>query len=86
MRNIACARGKSRGRSLRDSSRSHLQSQYRHSHLPNNELIAAVEYAAVTAVAANVYPNVPLEITASVEEIIAEMLTHNHCNSHNHCH
>jgi hypothetical protein len=37
---------------------SQLESQYRHSHLPNNGPAAAVAYAAVTAVAANIDPAV----------------------------
>ena len=60
--------------------------QYRHSYSPNNGSSAAVEYAAVTAVAANVDPAVPLELIASVEKQIAEILTYSHCNSHNHSH
>ena len=56
----------SRGQSPRDfpmaqaifHSISQLESQYRHSHLPNNGPAAAVAYAAVTAVAANIDPAV----------------------------
>ena len=50
---------------------SRLESQYRHSHLPNNGSTATAAYAAVTTVD----PAVPLELIASVEEIIAAMLT-----------
>ena len=65
--NIASARLKFRGQSPRDFPRaqaifpsiSRLESQYRHSHLPNNGSTAAVAYAAVTAVAANVVTTVP---------------------------
>ena len=42
---------------------------HRHSHLPNNGSTAAVAYAAVTAVAANVDAGVPVEWDASVEEV-----------------
>ena len=69
---------KSRGRSPRVFLRaqaifhsiSRLKSQYRHSHLPNNGSAAAVAYAAVTAVAANVDAAVAVELDASVEEAI----------------
>ena len=54
------------------ASTSRLKSQYIHSHLPNNESITAVEYAAVTIVATNVD-------SASVEEIIAKMLKYGQC-------
>ena len=59
-----------------------LQSQYRHSHSPNNGSAAAVAKAAVTAVAANVDPAVAGEIIASVEDILASMLTHTCIHSH----
>ena len=65
---------------------SRLESQYRHSHLPNNGSTAAVAYAAVTAVTANIDAAVPLELIASLEEIIAAMLVHSHCNSQSHSH
>ena len=38
-----------------------LESQYRHSHLPNNGSTTAVAYAAVTEVAENIDAAVPLE-------------------------
>ena len=39
---------------------SRLESQHRHSHSPNNESTAAVAYAAVAAVTANIDAAVPL--------------------------
>ena len=44
---------------------SRLESKYRHSHLPNNGSTAAVAYAAVTAVTANIDADLPLELIAS---------------------
>ena len=61
---------------------SQLESQYRHSHLPNNGSTAVLAYAAVHAVAANIDAAVPLELIVSLKEIIAALLTHSHCNSH----
>ena len=40
----------------------------------------------VTAVTANIDSAVPLEIIASLEDIIAAMMTHSHSNSHSHSH
>ena len=52
--------------------------------LPINGSTAAVAHAAVTAVTAYIDAAVPLELFASLEEIIAVMMTHSHCNSHDH--
>ena len=65
---------------------SRLESQYKHSHQPNNGSPAAVAYAAVTAVTANIDAPVPLKLVASLEEIIAAMLTRSKRNSHSHSH
>ena len=46
---------------------SQLESQYRHSHLPNIESAATVAKATVTSVPANVDPAVALEIIVFVE-------------------
>ena len=62
------------------------QSQYRHSHLHNSGSTVAVVYAALTAVTANIDAAVPLELIASLEDIIAGMMTHSHCNSQRHSH
>ena len=59
-----------------------LSSQYRHSYLPNNGFTAAVAYAAVTAVTDNI--DAAVKLIASLEDIIAAMMTHSHCNSY--CH
>ena len=91
---MAGARGKSQGRSPRDFPRaeaifysiSRFESQYRHYHLPNNGSAAAVAYAAVTAVAANVDPAIAVELDASLEEVLVAMLTRSHSNSHSHRH
>ena len=60
---------------------SRLESQYRHSHLPNNGSAAAVAYAAVTAVAANVDVAVAVKLDASVQKVSAAMLTRSHSKS-----
>ena len=52
---------------------SRLNSQYRYSHLPNNGFATAVVYAAVTA--ANEDPTLPVKLIASVEEVLAAMIT-----------
>ena len=75
--NIAWARWKSRGRSLRDFPRaqaifhsiSRLESQYRHSHLANNGPALAVAYAEVTAVSGNIDIAVGVELIAYVEAV-----------------
>ena len=84
----------SQRRSLRDFPRAQaifpsiyrLESRYRHSHLPNNGSTAAVAFAAVTTVTVSIDAAVLFELIASLEEIIAAMMTHSHCNcqSHNH--
>ena len=62
------------------------ESQYKHSHLPNNWSAAAVAYAAVTAVTVKVNPAIAVEWIASVEEVLAKMLTLSHSNSHSQRH
>ena len=62
---------------------SQLESQYRHSHLPNNGPAAAVAYAEV---AANEDPAVAVELIASVEAVLAAMLTCSYGNSRSHSH
>ena len=92
MWNIAWAWGKFRGQSPLDFPRaqaifhsiSWIKSQYRHSHLPNDEHAAAVVYNVVTAVAANVDAAVAVDLIASVERVISAMLTHRHSNSSSH--
>ena len=87
--NIAWARGKSWGQSPRDFPRSQalfhsisrLASQYRHSHSPNNGFAAAVAYAAVPTVAAKENHALPVKLIASVEEVLAAMVTLSHSNS-----
>ena len=44
--------------------------------LINNAFTAAVAHGAVTAVAANIYAPVPLELIASLDEVIHEIMTH----------
>ena len=51
---------------------------HRHSHLPNNGFAAAVAYAAVTTVAANENPALAVNLIASVEEVLAAMVTLSH--------
>ena len=46
----------------------------------------ALAYAAVTAKADNVDAAVAVELDASVEEVLAAMLTCGHSNSHSHSH
>ena len=65
---------------------SQLESQYRHSHLPNNGPAAAVAYAAVTEVIATIDPAVAVELIASVEAVLAAMLTCSYGNSRSHSH
>ena len=64
---------------------SRLESQNRHFHIPNNGFAAAVAYAAVTAVAANEDPAL-VNLIASVEEVLAAMVTRTHSNSPIHSH
>ena len=88
------AQGKTRGQSQRDFPRaqgifhsiSQLGSHYRHSQLPNNRFATAVACAAVTAVATNEFPVLAVKLIASVEEILAAMVTHSHSNSHRYSH
>ena len=47
---------------------------------------AAVAYAAVTAVLANEDPALAVRWIASVEELLAAMVTRRHSNSHSHSH
>ena len=93
--NIAWARGKSRGRSPRDFPRaqaifhriSRLESQYRHSQLPNNGSAAAIVVDAVIAVVAcNLNLAVAVELIASVEAVFAAMLTCSQSNIPSHSH
>ena len=51
-------------------------------YLPSNVSAAAEAYAMVAVVAANVYPAIAVELIASVEAVLAAMLTHIHSNSH----
>ena len=60
---------------------SRLESQYRHSHLPNNGFAVEVANAAVSAVAANEDPALAVKLIASVEEVFAAMVTRSHSNS-----
>ena len=88
--NIAWARGKSRGRSTRDFLRglaifhsiSWLKSQYRCSHLANHGPALEVAYAEVTVVSENVDIAVAVELIASVEAVLAAMLS---CSQSNIC-
>ena len=54
---------------------SRLESQNRHFHIPKNGFAAAVAYAAVAAVAANKDPALAVKLIASVEEVLAAMVT-----------
>ena len=42
--------------------------------------------AAVTAVAANEDPALAVKFIASVEQVLAALVTHSHSNSHSHSH
>ena len=63
-----------------------LESQYRHSHLANNGPAIAVAYAEVIKVSDNVYIAVAVELIASVEAVLAAMLTCSQSNIHSHSH
>ena len=63
-----------------------LESQYRHSHLAKNGPALAVGYAEVTAVSGNVDIAVAVELIASVEAVLAAMLTCSQSNIHSHSH
>ena len=65
---------------------SQLESQYRHSHLANNGPVLAVAYAEVTAVSGNVDIAVAIELIASVETVLAAMLTCSQSNLRSHSH
>ena len=62
------------------------QDHHRHYHLANNEPAAAVAYAAVNAVAGNVDIAIAVELIASVEFVLAAMLTCSYSNSCSHSH
>ena len=64
---------------------SRLESQYRHSHLANNGPALAVAYAEVTAVSGNVDIAIAVELIASVEAVLATMLTCIQSNIRSHC-
>ena len=65
---------------------SRLESQYRHSHLANNGPALAVAYAEVTAVSGNLDIAVAVELIASVETVLAAMLTCSQSNIRSHSH
>ena len=65
---------------------SRLESQYRPSHLANHGLALVVAYAEVTAVSGNVDIAVAVELIASVEAVLAAMLTCSQSNIHSHGH
>ena len=65
---------------------SRLELKYRHSHLANNGPAAVVAHAAVTAVAGNLNIAVAVKWIASVEAVLAAMLTCSHSTSHSHSH
>ena len=94
MWNIAWAWGKSLERSPSDfprdqaifHSKSQLESQYKHSHLDNNGPALAIAYAEVTAVSGNVDIAIAVELIASVEAVLAAILTCSQSNIHNNSH
>ena len=63
---------------------SQLKSQYKHSHLAINGPALAVEYAVVTAVSGNVDITKAVELNASVEAVLAAMLTCSQSKIHSH--
>ena len=65
---------------------SQLKSQYRRSHLAIDGPAAAVACAAVTAVSGNVDIGVAVELVASVEAVLAAMLTCSRSKSLSHSH
>ena len=65
---------------------SRLESQYRHSHLPNNGPALAVAYAEVTAVSGNVDIAVAVKLIASVETVLAAILTCSQSSIHSYSH
>ena len=65
---------------------SRLEAQYRYYNLPSNGFAAAVAYAAVTVVAVDEDPALAVELIASVEEVLAVMVTCSHSNSQSHSH
>ena len=65
---------------------SRLESQYRHSHLANNGPALAVAYVEVTAGSGNVDITVAVELIASVEAVLAAMLTCSQSNIRSHSH
>ena len=65
---------------------SRLESQYRHSHVANPGLALVVEYTEVTAVSGNVDIVVAVELIASLEAVLAAMLTCSQSNIHSHGH
>ena len=65
---------------------SRLKSQYRQSHLANNWHALAVAYDEVIAVSGNVDIAVAVELIASVEAVLAAMLTCSQGNIHSQSH
>ena len=65
---------------------SRFESQYRHSHLANNGPALAVAYAEVAAVSGNVDIAVSVKLIASVETVLAAMLTCSRSNIRSHSH
>ena len=65
---------------------SQIESQYRHSHLANNGPALAVAYAEVSSVSGNVDTAVAVELIASVEAVLAAMLTCSQSNIRSHSH
>ena len=92
--NIARAWRKSWERSPRDfprdqaifHSKSQLESQYKHSHLANNGTALAIAYTEVIAVSVNVDNATAVELIASVEAVLAAMLTCSQSTIQSHSH
>ena len=65
---------------------SRLESQYRHSHLANHGPALVVAYAEVTALSGNIDIAVAVKLIASVEAVLAAMLTCTQCHICSHSH